>query len=102
MKKTTCLLRYGILFLLLTVSSLICAQIPAGYYYQAHGKTGAELKTALHNIIKEASMLKYGSGEGATWEGFSIPIKIPTDRFLTCTPMRHDISTDSTVSTGCT
>ena len=64
MKKTTCLLRYGILFLLLTVSSLICAQIPAGYYYQAHGKTGAELKTALHNIIK------YGSGEGATWEGF--------------------------------
>ncbi|RHS47964.1 hypothetical protein DWV37_04815 [Tannerella sp. AF04-6] len=70
MKKTTCLLRYGILFLLLTVSSLICAQIPAGYYYQAHGKTGAELKTALHNIIKEASMLKYGSGEGATWEGF--------------------------------
>ena len=70
MKKTTCLLRYGILFLLLSVSSLICAQIPAGYYYQAHGKTGAELKTALHNIIKEASMLKYGSGEGATWEGF--------------------------------
>lgn len=70
MKKTTCLLRYGILFLLLTVSSLICAQIPAGYYYQAHGKTGAELKTALHNIIKEASMLKYGSGEGATWEVF--------------------------------
>ena len=70
MKKTTCLLRYGILFLLLTVSSLICAQIPAGYYYQAHGKTGAELKTALHNIIKEASMLKYGRGEGATWEGF--------------------------------
>ena len=70
MKKTTCSLRYSILFLFLTVSSLIHAQIPAGYYYQAHGKTGAELKTALHNIIKEASMLKYGSGEGATWEGF--------------------------------
>ncbi|WP_294178550.1 endonuclease [uncultured Coprobacter sp.] len=70
MKKTTCSLRYSILFLFLTVSSLIRAQIPAGYYYQAHGKTGAELKTALHNIIKEASMLKYGSGEGATWEGF--------------------------------
>ena len=70
MKKTTRSLRYSILFLFLTVSSLIRAQIPAGYYYQAHGKTGAELKTALHNIIKEASMLKYGSGEGATWEGF--------------------------------
>lgn len=70
MKKITDLLRYGILFLLLTISLFIQAQIPAGYYYQAHGKTGAELKTALHNIIKEATMLKYGSGEGATWEGF--------------------------------
>ncbi len=70
MKKITHLLRHSILFLLLTAATVICAQIPAGYYYQAHGKTGAELKTALHNIIKEASMLKYGSGEGATWEGF--------------------------------
>lgn len=70
MKKTTHLLRYGTLSLLLVASLLIQAQIPAGYYYQAHGKAGTELKTALHNIIKEATMLKYGSGEGATWEGF--------------------------------
>ncbi len=70
MKMITHLLRYSTIFLFLTVSLFIQAQIPAGYYYQAHGKTGAELKTALHNIIKEATMLKYGSGEGATWEGF--------------------------------
>ncbi|MCP9611597.1 endonuclease [Coprobacter tertius] len=47
------------------------AQIPSGYYYPAYGKKGAELKTALHLIIREAHMLAYGAGPGATWDGFS-------------------------------
>ena len=46
------------------------AQIPTGYYDALKGKTGAELKTAVHNIIKNAKVLEYGSGSGSTWYGF--------------------------------
>ena len=46
------------------------AQIPAGYYDGLKGKKGAELKTAVHNIIKNAKVLDYGPGKGATWWGF--------------------------------
>ena len=47
------------------------ATVPAGYYYAADGKHGAELKTALYEIISSMHTLGYGSGEDATWEGFS-------------------------------
>ncbi|HSA04810.1 MAG TPA: endonuclease, partial [Tenuifilaceae bacterium] len=40
-----------LLFVLLSSITLF-AQAPAGYYDGANGKTGAELKTALYNIIK--------------------------------------------------
>ncbi len=46
------------------------AQIPDGYYDALKGKKGAELKTAVHNIIKDATVLSYGSGSGSTWWGF--------------------------------
>ena len=46
------------------------AQIPAGYYDALRGKKGAELKTAIHNIIKHADVLEYGSGKASTWWGF--------------------------------
>lgn len=46
------------------------AQIPEGYYDALKGKRGAELKTAVHNIIKTAKVLNYGSGENSTWWGF--------------------------------
>ena len=46
------------------------AQIPEGYYSSLKGKKGAELKTAVHNIIKNANVLEYGSGNGNTWWGF--------------------------------
>ena len=46
------------------------AQIPQGYYDALKGKKGAELKTAVHNIIKKAKVLNYGSGNGSTWYGF--------------------------------
>ena len=46
------------------------AQIPQGYYSSLKGKKGAELKTAVYNIIKNGQMLKYGSGNGSSWYGF--------------------------------
>ena len=36
------------------------AQIPNGYYNAANGKTGDELKVALHNIIKGHHVVSYG------------------------------------------
>lgn len=46
------------------------AQIPNGYYSSLKGKKGAELKTAIYNIIKDAKVLEYGKGKGYTWWGF--------------------------------
>jgi len=45
--------------LILTLSVNILAQIPNGYYITAEGKTGAELKTALYNIIKNHTVISY-------------------------------------------
>ncbi|MEO8761904.1 MAG: endonuclease [Bacteroidia bacterium] len=46
--------------LLLSLSvSVSLAQIPAGYYNTANGLTGANLKTALHNIIKGNASITY-------------------------------------------
>jgi len=60
----------GICLLLALGVSLLHAQIPAGYYYQARGKTKDALKTALYELAQPQKVLKYGSGVGATWEGF--------------------------------
>lgn len=46
------------------------AQIPAGYYDSLKGKKGADLKNAVYEVIKKANTLNYGSGKGATWDGF--------------------------------
>lgn len=56
-KKTTLLVK---LFLFVFI---IQAQIPAGYYNPAAGKTGALLKTALYNIIKGHTSLSYSNLE---------------------------------------
>ncbi len=61
--------------ILLAIAAIIpvgnaLAQIPDGYYDALKGKKGAELKTAVHNIIKDANVLSYGSGSGSTWWGF--------------------------------
>jgi len=58
--KLTCFLRKNsITFLLLVLLSGIQAQEPAGYYSAADGKKAAELKTALHNIIRPHTQLDY-------------------------------------------
>lgn len=58
--------------ILLAIATIIpsgnaLAQIPDGYYDALKDKKGAELKTAVHNIIKNANVLDYGSGNGSTW-----------------------------------
>ena len=47
------------LFLLALTSMGLMAQIPSGYYNDANGKTGNELKTALHDIIKGHNVVSY-------------------------------------------
>lgn len=46
---------------ILTGSSLTCAQIPDGYYDDAIGLTGDELKSALHNIIDDHDEYSYNA-----------------------------------------
>ncbi len=41
------------------VSISLFAQVPAGYYNAAEGKSGSELKTALFNIIKNHNLRTY-------------------------------------------
>ena len=66
MKKT---LLINWIFFLFPV--FVLAQIPAGYYDSAIGKKQAELKTALHLIVKNATPPSYGSGAGSTWAAFA-------------------------------
>ena len=65
------LLRLSLAFLVSVMPTLpMQAQIPEGYYSSLKGKKGAELKTAIHDIIKKANVLSYGSGNRKTWWGF--------------------------------
>ena len=54
MKKT-----FSTLVLLVLANFGLWAQIPNGYYNNANGKTGDELKIALHNIIKGHHVVGY-------------------------------------------
>ncbi|MBP7151139.1 MAG: endonuclease [Paludibacteraceae bacterium] len=45
----------------------LSAEIPEGYYQSAEGKTGAELKTALHNIIRQHIILNYDTSTYVWW-----------------------------------
>lgn len=65
------LLRLSLAFLVSVMPALpMLAQIPEGYYSSLKGKKGAELKTAIWKIIKNAKVLEYGSGNRNTWWGF--------------------------------
>ncbi len=48
-----------VLFLSLVFALGLLAQIPDGYYSSTEGKTGAELKTALYDIIKNHTVISY-------------------------------------------
>lgn len=56
----------SLLFLALTSVSLV-AQIPDGYYNDAAGKTGDDLKIALHDIIKDHTTISYQQIWSAFW-----------------------------------
>lgn len=67
------LLRLSLAFLASVMPALpMLAQIPEGYYSSLKGKKGAELKTAIWKIIKNAKVLEYGSGDQSTWWGFYV------------------------------
>lgn len=57
----------------LSASVAMAEDIPLGYYASLKGKCGAELKTAIHNLVSQnVKMLSYGSGTNNTWWGFYV------------------------------
>ena len=52
------MMRLTLLFILLSLTCVLSAQ-PQGYYDNAQGKVGNDLKIALHNIIKNDDHVSY-------------------------------------------
>ena len=57
----------AVALLFLVTGSRLAAQIPSGYYNNANGKTGDELKVALHDIIKGHTSISYANIWTAFW-----------------------------------
>lgn len=57
--------QYLLLSILVLTGFALQAQIPTGYYNTAEGKTGTELKSALHNIIKGHHVVSYNGLDDA-------------------------------------
>ena len=51
--------RYFFAIIIVFTFGFAVAQVPAGYYNAAVGKSGSELRTALYNIIKNHTSLEY-------------------------------------------
>ena len=75
-------MRYYFSFIISLFCLLLQAQIPNGYYKTAEGKSGAELKTALFNIIGSHTVLSYNDlwtdfqktdkrADGSVWDVYS-------------------------------
>mgnify|MGYP003310047640 CR=1 FL=1 len=63
------MLKYKLLLLLVSIAVVSVAQIPDGYYDGAVGKEGAELKSALYNIVKGHKQYPYTSSNGTdVWD----------------------------------
>ena len=56
-----------LVFVTLCWLSFAAGQIPAGYYDAANGKTGEQLQSALHEIIKNHTIVSYTPG---VWNAF--------------------------------
>lgn len=79
------------LALIMTIVGVVYAQAPANtgyYYYQANGKKGAELKTALHQILKNPDVVHYDS----LWNAYKISDARPMGDSLIIWDMYSDIS----------
>lgn len=59
----------GCLLVFLSIQ-LVFTQVPPGYYNAARDKKKDALKTSLYQLAYPIRVLNYGSGSGATWEGF--------------------------------
>jgi len=57
-----------LLVLLVLTSFFAFSQIPSGYYNSASGLSGNNLKTALHNIIKNHTVYPYSSSGTDVWD----------------------------------
>lgn len=91
--RKTLLNRFAMLWLAVMASGSLMAQIPNGYYNDANGKTGTELKAALHDIIKGHTSIYYSNiwnafwstdnkGNGVVWDMYSdIPNGTPPYTF---------------------
>ena len=89
----TLLNRFAMLWLAVMASGSLMAQIPSNYYNDANGKTGDELKVALHDIIKGHTSIYYSQiwnafwstdnkGNGVVWDMYSdIPNGTPPYTF---------------------
>lgn len=64
--------------LLLFCSSALFSQVPQGYYLTAEGKSGANLKTALYNTIKNPDVVAYSQ----LWEAFEYTDASKNNRVL--------------------
>lgn len=64
--------KLSVLNILLLFSTICFSEIPTNYYQSLEGKTGAGLKTAVHDIICQDTThyFAYGSGSNHTWQGF--------------------------------
>lgn len=61
------------LILLFSVAVSLCCvagEMPDGYYNAADGKSDAQLKGTLKSIIRQHTVLAYGSGENSSWYCF--------------------------------
>lgn len=72
----------GAIILMACASATSFAQIPEKYYDSLKGKKGAELKSAVREIIKSANVLSYGSGNGHTWWGFWLTDRTSDGRYI--------------------
>lgn len=57
-----------IVFVLIVLSGILNAEIPPGYYDDAYGLTGDELKAALHEIINDHTEFPYNSENTDVWD----------------------------------
>lgn len=70
MKKHLLFFTTAFLALIALPAYSIERQALINYASSLKGKKGAELKTALYNLMKDKTVLDYGSGSGCTWSGF--------------------------------
>lgn len=68
MKTYNYILKGGLSFIFLLFFFVSYSQAPEGYYTDAEGRSGDELKTALYNIIKGHVEYSYTSSSTDTWD----------------------------------